>query len=230
MPNWAFNRLEVSGDRADLERFMAENRTDESDLSFSARMPMPPELEGIISGQTIIDGQRFSNWREIDGVNVGVEDDEIQQLLAQHGATNWYDWNTRNWGTKWDIRDAEMDDGGDLVSYRFDTAWSPPVKWFANLVPLYPSLEFRLLYAEEQGSAFAGCVYASGGLITQHDEWTGDDAARFAYEEFGYESSVTCPICSGHGTVSGGLLDDTEVECVECNGEGYVDFSTTLGD
>jgi hypothetical protein len=73
---------------------------------------------------------------------------------------HWYDWNVRNWGTKWDvaIRHGEeypetelMEEDETSLSYRFNTAWSPPLPAIEKLSQQYPDLEFNLSYEEEQG-------------------------------------------------------------------------------
>jgi hypothetical protein len=73
---------------------------------------------------------------------------------------HWYDWNVRNWGTKWDvaIRHGEeypetelMEEDETSLSYRFNTAWSPPVPAIDKLSQQYPDLEFNLYYQEETG-------------------------------------------------------------------------------
>lgn len=55
---------------------------------------------------------------------------------------NWYDWSLANWGTKWNVgpQDADVttEPEGELVrvTYRFDTAWSPPLAWLSAVVKL----------------------------------------------------------------------------------------------
>lgn len=76
--------------------------------------------------------------------------------LKNYGARNWYDWCVANWGTKWDIGDAngvsECTDNVLIVS--FDSAWSPPLDAFATLVD---ELDFDVeAYYYEPGMAFAG--------------------------------------------------------------------------
>ncbi len=73
---------------------------------------------------------------------------------------NWYVFNNREWGTKWDIG---MSDGNKYcetsldhedetsLTYRFSTAWSPPLPVIETLSKQYPKLEMTLEYEEEQG-------------------------------------------------------------------------------
>ena len=65
---------------------------------------------------------------------------------------NWYDWEINNWGTKWgncEIFSFEED------CVKFDSAWSPPIKWIENISNQYPELDFRLSYIEP-GMCFCG--------------------------------------------------------------------------
>lgn len=48
---------------------------------------------------------------------------------------DWYSWNVSNWGTKWDasIQQYERLDE-NTITVEFDTAWSPPSKFYYSLV------------------------------------------------------------------------------------------------
>lgn len=39
---------------------------------------------------------------------------------------NWLDWNTTNWGTKWNCYESKISDSEGGVVIEFDTAWSIP--------------------------------------------------------------------------------------------------------
>jgi len=69
---------------------------------------------------------------------------------------NWYDWNIKNWGTKWDAGDTDIT--GDYpncncIALRFSTAWAPPIGFYQQM----ESLGFEVIaYYYEQGMAFCG--------------------------------------------------------------------------
>lgn len=78
----------------------------------------------------------------------------------------WYEWDCMNWGTKWDVCDADegvhlnddetpLEEGTDLVTFDFTTAWSPPIALFCHLVKMHPELKVTLSYMEP-GMSFAG--------------------------------------------------------------------------
>ena len=74
----------------------------------------------------------------------------------------WYDWNVRNWGTKWDFGKDEYTEAAVIednkVVISFNTAWSPPVEFYDKL----QKMKF-MVYATywEPGLAFCG-IYDNG--------------------------------------------------------------------
>lgn len=89
-----------------------------------------------------------------------------------------YWWRVNNWGTKWNVdRDevgreyAPARDGVDYdhATYRFSTAWAPPIVWVAALSERFPDATITIAY-DEPGVDVAGyAVYVAG------EEITGDD-------------------------------------------------------
>lgn len=86
--------------------------------------------------------------------------DNPQDESSWFKSNNWYDWNIRNWGTKWDVAvdDEEkhpdtylMEQKKDFISYRFDTAWAMPLNAIKTLSTQFPSLKFTLSYKEVTG-------------------------------------------------------------------------------
>lgn len=80
-------------------------------------------------------------------------------LIAEFGSDNWYDFQVRNWGTKWDVIDATAelhnDDGELTISASFQTAWSPPLEVYKKLMD--DGFELRAMYFEG-GMCFAGIM------------------------------------------------------------------------
>lgn len=70
----------------------------------------------------------------------------------------WYWWNVENWGTKWDAQPRYILWGEGSVEFTIDTAWSPPIKFYAALEELGYFVE---AYYQEEGMAFLGC-YTDG--------------------------------------------------------------------
>jgi hypothetical protein len=82
---------------------------------------------------------------------------------------NWYDWNRKNWGTKWNTYDEEdvilnkpanalnllADKDIAYIKYRFSTAWSTIDKVLVQLSKMFPEVYIKYRYSEE-GNGFAG--------------------------------------------------------------------------
>lgn len=95
--------------------------------------------------------------------------ERIKAADIAHGASTWYDWNLLHWSTKWNschtrkpviddaqIHDAYHDQGETVViSWRFDTAWSPPVNIAEKLTGACVRQGFGLkwYYSPEDGGS-----------------------------------------------------------------------------
>src|SRR5688572_16460686 len=104
----------------DWSRLEEMGKEDFSDVSFEPLddanlceliAPMPSELDGITSpsneryvskatGEVCKNPTGpFPDPKEWD--RVAVSSDELAELQQKYGATNWFDWQRANWGTKW---------------------------------------------------------------------------------------------------------------------------------
>ena len=80
------------------------------------------------------------------------------ELLENGG---WYEFQTTNWGTKWDIDliDTDWIDDDKLAVY-FNTAWGPPIAWYDKMVEL--GFELEATY-NEPGCCFCGSYTNEAG-------------------------------------------------------------------
>ena len=164
MPNWCWNLLQVTGNRAGLAEFKKKAKTKEvrddkgelssigSDLSLNNFVPMPKELN-IDRGYFGDDKLKQS---EVDRIG--------KENLKKFGAKDWYDWHVQNWGTKWDVEATLQSKSGDMLEYWFDSAWAPPVQWLVSVSEQYPKLKFELEY-DEPGMCFSGTATAENGEL-----------------------------------------------------------------
>jgi hypothetical protein len=92
----------------------------------------------------------------------------------------WYNWNVKNWGTKWNCSEVwhdrtteEITEAG-RTSYNFDTAWSPSERVIAALAALFPTLAITHRYCEG-GMSYAGEVIYNNGVEVSREEHGGDE-------------------------------------------------------
>ena len=102
MPNWTHNTLRVEASPQKIKELKKKFKSKKSVFDFNKILPMPRnskkfKAKGDLTPEDMSDGN------------------------------NWYVWSANNWGTKWNSRDAVINDESDThVEYSFDTAWDAP--------------------------------------------------------------------------------------------------------
>jgi hypothetical protein len=132
MPNWCSNTLTLVHDDSEMisraKSAFAEGRLLEEFI------PIPAALKGTTSPN---------------------REPNAEELRAQCGYADWYDFCVNEWGTKWDVGDSQGINSctdNELIVY-FDSAWAPPVAGYEKLLDLGFTV-YATYY--EPGSAFAG--------------------------------------------------------------------------
>lgn len=224
MPNWSFNSLTIQGE---------DNLVKQAKAQLNKPFTMNHESYDKDTGKFVRKEQKYSNpvfafWNIIQPTDLEAyynneekkrdftkSTDEIMSGIMEELATgmNWYDWNTRNWGTKWDVAvvDGEeypeteiTDESIGFISYSFNTAWAPPIEAIIKLSAQYPDLEFELSYEEETGW---------GGTYVFLD---GDATEVESYEN-------KCRDCESLNTMDYCDNDCGEI-CSDCNWLGEADL------
>ena len=141
MPNWCNNFVEVGHEDPEKIRVLAEamNRGE----FCSAVIPTPKELTDTVAGYPGED-QRAAH------------EAQMKSNLEKYGAKDWYDFQTSRWGTKWDVggeAQADIADDGKSFNASFDSAWSPPLGVYEELVEQGYTVR---AYYYESGMAYAG--------------------------------------------------------------------------
>ena len=156
MPNWCYNTVRISGHgNYKVEELMEavkgkkveqDGKEYQSPFSFNSIVPMPEDIRDTTSPTRISE----TNTQE-----------QVDALQEKYGVTNWYDWAIKNWGTKWDLNafhdDTQVNyhEDANEVTYRFDTAWSPPQLVHEALVEQYPAVNISWHY-DEPDMEFSG--------------------------------------------------------------------------
>ncbi len=165
MPNWVYNSLTIEGNEEDIAKVKAQlNKpfVKQHDQWNSETQQM--EVKDYSYSNPV-----FAFHNIYNHIEAGISNEDyikqpdhtlpIQEAMMFKG-NHWYDFNVREWGTKWDVgmsddekyRETElMIDTKDTLAYRFNTAWSAPAPAIEKLSAQYPELEFSLSFEEETG-------------------------------------------------------------------------------
>jgi hypothetical protein len=184
MPNWVFNTLVVSGEQSELDKMVEQ--LNKPFVKHFPEMKYNKETEKWehLPDVQIYDNPVFAFWnivkptdleayyekevftkKQLDG-----EEFMAEFVRSMREDQDWYHWNCRNWGTKWDVAVDNKSDYSDTqitlnddgsVMYHFQTAWSPVGEVLMKLSEMYPTLEFDYEYEEEQGWG-GSCTFLGG--------------------------------------------------------------------
>jgi hypothetical protein len=166
MPNWVYNGLTIEGNPEQVKALMTQMNkpfvysiTPVGDLSYDVKQTK--YVNPIFAFHNIY------NYRDH-----GVTDEEYHSQpprstdfseAMKFETNDWYNFNVREWGTKWDVAVSEDDKHPDtymeeaengenyVVYYNFNTAWSRPLPALQKLSAQYPNLLMTLSYEEETG-------------------------------------------------------------------------------
>jgi hypothetical protein len=111
--------------------------------------------------------------KKLDGVisNMPPMSEDILSQFQREVETkqDWYHWNIREWGTKWEIDGAQLLVEEGKLKYAYSTAWSPPIQAIDKLAEMFPTLSFHSRFIDEN-DCFAGEVFWESGEQTyEHD-------------------------------------------------------------
>jgi hypothetical protein len=144
MPNWCVNKLEVSGSKVDVSKFIDSNCNRDRILQFSASIPTPPET---------LDGDGWYQWRIANwGTKWELSESETEAFPP--------------------IEQDASSEGIVYSSCYFPTAWAPPIAWTTKVSELFPKVTLSLWY-DEPGMSFAGLYQITGGIASEKS-WEGD--------------------------------------------------------
>lgn len=124
---------------------------------------------------TLVRGATIDNWPEEvfrrNSEKMAAADESEREALynagrqyvsnyEQYGATTWYGWSIRNWGTKWNACETWIIDDDTII---FETAWSSPLPILRKLIELYPQFRIELWWADEDVAQNTGhYLYENG--------------------------------------------------------------------
>lgn len=106
--------------------------------------------------------------------------------------TDWYNWRTTNWGTKWDLSDVQLDNQGEFVQLTFETAWGPPLEAFDKISKDYPSLNFAMTFREPGMDFFGKAEFKNGKNSEETCTYSEQFSAtvKFNYEKITVDNDI----------------------------------------
>lgn len=190
MPNWVYNGLTIEGNPEQVEKLVEQMNTPfvdyieaNGDLAFGIKQRK--YVNPIFSFRNIIAPTDLEAYKKQPArADVDINDPNWWEETLKVSATDnsWYNFNNREWGTKWDVAVAEDDKypetymegpvvNGEnkVVYYNFNTAWAPPMPAIEKLSAQYPNLLFTLSYEEETG--WGGEIEFLRGKDISHGEY-----------------------------------------------------------
>ena len=231
MPNWCFNSLTIQGPKDQID-YIKDRLNKPFTVLHDSWNPKTQEME---ISETTYSAPVFAFWNIHSPLEDGITMDEYVKQPARLGISpdepnwfakevefaktqhDWYNWNTSNWGTKWDVavRDGEEYPDTELIEhksegedqwlvYKYQTAWSPAGTIVEKLSKLVPNCVLTLEYEEETGW---------GGEL---EFVNGENTAEFDYEN-------RCRDCEEYNTLDYCENDCGEI-CDKCHYLGEADL------
>jgi len=182
MPNWAYNTMTVESDGSEtgdeqLRCFVNTAITEDDKLTFNGHLPMPEELDigsvphaGVTDDASLMDAMRQITNPETEDFK---KENLLKQIKMYHnkktlGYHSWYEWNVKNWGTKWNATDTLVSPYNSGIQIAFNTAWDLPRGWLRHIIELPECSHLRIhLVCEAEGE---GVLLDENGKEMEYDE------------------------------------------------------------
>ena len=221
MPNWVYNTLTIQGPKDQVDSIKERLNQPFTVLHDSWNM----ETNKMEISESKYSNPVFAFWNIHSPLEVGITMEEYVQQPNRLGIdTNspdwfakevahaktqkdWYNWNTTNWGTKWDVavRDDDKYPETELLEYKsegednwlvykYETAWSPAVTILTKLSNLVPNSVLTLEYEEETG--WGGEYEIIRGEVRELVEWENRCYACQSYNTLDYCEDDCGEFCS----------------------------------
>lgn len=193
MPNWATSEISFIGATDDLA-------TIKEQLSKPYTCPVAEEeqtgaflLWNIVSPDDFYSytGKDLEAFAEIVKANPDLADNRsIEEKIAEFKAEmasgkwqetvreqiatgkGWYEWNVRNWGTKWEVNEDSseiIEETTTQITYRIITAWNSPVEALTALAVQFPKVAITL-DAIDESDCWAMTAFWSDGQLRYSDD------------------------------------------------------------
>lgn len=207
MPNWVYNGLTIEGKPESVKKLMEQMNSPFVRVHDQWNV----KTQQMEKQQVTYPNPVFAFWNIIKPTDMEAYDgpqpkNENLAEAMKFSSDHWYDWNVRNWGTKWDVAVSSLETNPDtymeetvngenhVVYYNFETAWSRPMTALLNLSEQYPDLLFTLSYEEETGWG-GECELLRGKVISESEY---DNMCRNCDGTYLDEDIVACDDCGDY--------------------------------
>jgi hypothetical protein len=176
MPNWVYNGLTAQGPHESITKLKEQMNQPFTRVHDNWNAETGKMEKKLVTYPNPV----FAFWNIIKPTDLDAYDKQADLSKDIHG-NDWYNWNLRNWGTKWDVAVSSEDKHPDTymeetedewtasVFYNFNTAWGVADKALTNLSSQYPDLLFTLSYEEETG--WGGEMELLRGTIISNNQY-----------------------------------------------------------
>ena len=227
MPNWVYNGLTIEGSPDSVNALIEQLNQPFTKIHDNWNTEtMQMEKKRVIYSKPTFAFWNIVKPTDLEAYNGPQPTVDLSKPI-RFDSNHWYDWNVRNWGTKWDVANQDVEsvyndtymegpveNGGNLaVYYNFNTAWGVPEAALVNLSSQYPTLLFTLNYQEETG--WGGEMEILRGNIISHGQYDSRCNECEANDTLEYCEDCENDVCSfcGYGTSEEGC----EAHPVEVN-------------
>lgn len=131
MPNWCYTTITITGEKADIRRFL-DKHTPDGNFDFRTVIPEPETEE---------------ECPEI--YNLNIRDRPIERRKGKEWF-NWYDWNQTEWGCKWNSSCTYVEwESDDTCLMEYQTPWGSAEGIEDEIEEMYPELTFEFEHEYE---------------------------------------------------------------------------------
>jgi hypothetical protein len=213
MPNWVYNGLTIEGKPEQVKALITQMNKpfvnyveSHGDLSFNIKQIK--YTNPIFAFHNIYSYVDAGITKEEYISQPPRKDNESFADFMKFDSNDWYNFNNREWGTKWDVAVSDEDkypntnmeeaENGEnyVVHYNFETAWSRPLPALQKLSAQYPNLLMTLSYEEETGWG-GEMEFLRGEVISEseYDNMCRDCEATNCMEYCENDCGEICNVC-----------------------------------
>lgn len=202
MPNHVTNILTISGEQAEIDKFVeafttfhptSQHQSHDGSFTYNnedgeygwlnketnkfARRGEGGmyEVDGVPEGFTPHMNPEVSQFPDFEKI-IPMPQDKKDSIGESGMFPAWYSWSTKNWGTKWNSYSHEKREGN---VYKFETAWSPVPNLVLHMQQAFPTLTIEYKWADEDtGSNTGRITFSPQGIL----EDVPNNLSREAYE------------------------------------------------